>query len=130
MVVKISLGSSFRTLLELFDLVFVILYAFKVYDPFLNTRYTYIFSMLISYGKDIEKILATLEENTDPECVALMMEFLLLLVKLKLTAITPLYPACIKSAMTWVPVEQVGNLYYFLLLSPLAYVTPLSYGAR
>ncbi|KAG5317679.1 CIP2A protein, partial [Pseudoatta argentina] len=60
-----------------------------------------------NYGKDIENILATLEENTDPECVALMMEFLLLLVKLKLTAITPLYPTCIRSAMTWVPVEQV-----------------------
>ncbi|KYN00114.1 PREDICTED: protein CIP2A homolog [Cyphomyrmex costatus] len=60
-----------------------------------------------NYGKDIENILATLEENTDPECVALMMEFLLLLVKLKLTAIAPLYPACIKSAMMWVPVEQV-----------------------
>ncbi|XP_011872879.1 PREDICTED: uncharacterized protein LOC105564808 [Vollenhovia emeryi] len=60
-----------------------------------------------NYGKDIEEILATLEENTDPECVALMMEFLLSLVKLKLTALVPLYPACIKSAMTWVPVEQV-----------------------
>ncbi|XP_071564296.1 uncharacterized protein [Temnothorax nylanderi] len=60
-----------------------------------------------NYGKDIENILATLEENADPECVALMMEFLLSLVKLKLTALTPLYPACIKSAMTWVPVEQV-----------------------
>lgn len=70
------------------------------------------FSMLTSYGKDIENILATLEENTDPECVALIMEFLLSLVKLKLTALTPLYPACIKSAMTWVPVEQVRNIYY------------------
>lgn len=39
-----------------------------------------------------------------------MMEFLLSLVKLKLAALTPLYPACIKSAMTWVPVEQVRNL--------------------
>ncbi|XP_029668888.1 uncharacterized protein LOC115238883 [Formica exsecta] len=60
-----------------------------------------------NYGRDVENILATLEENTDPECIALMMEFLLSLVKLKLTALTPLYPACIKSAMTWVPVEQV-----------------------
>ncbi|KYQ57917.1 Protein CIP2A [Trachymyrmex zeteki] len=60
-----------------------------------------------NYDKDIKNILATLEESTDPECVALMMEFLSLLVKLKLTVITPLYPACIKSAMTWVPVEQV-----------------------
>ncbi|KMQ95178.1 protein cip2a [Lasius niger] len=60
-----------------------------------------------NYGKDVENILATLEENTDPECIALMMEFLLSLVKLKLAALTPLYPACIKSAMTWVPVEQV-----------------------
>lgn len=51
-----------------------------------------------------------MEENTDPECIALMMEFLLSLVKLKLAALTPLYPACIKSAMTWVPVEQVRNL--------------------
>lgn len=70
------------------------------------------FSVLTSYDKDIESILATLEENTDPECVALMMEFLLSLVKLKLTALIPLYPACIKSAMTWVPVEQVRNIYY------------------
>ncbi|XP_072765120.1 protein CIP2A homolog L [Anoplolepis gracilipes] len=60
-----------------------------------------------NYGRDVENILAILEENTDPECVALMMEFLLSLVKLKLAALTPLYPACIRSAMTWVPVEQV-----------------------
>ncbi|XP_025991978.2 uncharacterized protein LOC105203182 [Solenopsis invicta] len=60
-----------------------------------------------NYSKDIENLLATLEENADPECVALTMEFLLSLVKLKLSALTPLYPACIKSAMTWVPVEQV-----------------------
>lgn len=70
------------------------------------------FLTLISYSKDIENILVTLEENADPECVALMMEFLLSLVKLKLTALTPLYPVCIKSAMTWVPVEQVCNLYF------------------
>ncbi|XP_032683852.1 uncharacterized protein LOC116850095 isoform X1 [Odontomachus brunneus] len=60
-----------------------------------------------NYQKDVENILAILEEDTDPECVALMMEFLLSLVKLKLSALTPLYPICIKSAMTWVPVEQV-----------------------
>lgn len=66
-----------------------------------------IFFAVYSYGRDVENILATLEENTDPECIALMMEFLLSLVKLKLTALIPLYPACIKSAMTWVPVEQV-----------------------
>ncbi|KAL6439326.1 hypothetical protein ACFW04_003886 [Cataglyphis niger] len=60
-----------------------------------------------NYGRDVGNILATLEENTDPECIALMMEFLLSLVKLKLTALIPLYPTCIKSAMTWVPVEQV-----------------------
>lgn len=65
------------------------------------------FVVIYSYGSDVESILATLEENTDPECVALMMEFLLSLVKLKLNALTPLYPVCIKSAMTWVPVEQV-----------------------
>jgi len=64
----------------------------------------------ISYDKDVENILAILEENTDPECVALIMEFLLSLVKLKLAALTPLYSACIKSAITWVPVEQVCNL--------------------
>lgn len=72
------------------------------------------FSVSTSYGKDIENILATLEENTDPECVALIMEFLLSLMKLKLTILTPLYPACIKSAMSWVPVEQVCILYYRL----------------
>lgn len=69
-----------------------------------------IFFVSSSYQKDVENILATLEEDTDPECVALMMEFLLSLVKLKLTTLTPLYPACIKSAMTWVPVEQVCNI--------------------
>jgi len=78
-----------------------------------NAYYTFLVS--ISYGKDIENILTTLEENTDPECVALIMEFLLSLVKLKITALTPLYPACIRSAMTWVPVEQVCNSYYRLL---------------
>lgn len=65
------------------------------------------FAVVYSYGRDVGNILATLEENTDPECIALMMEFLLSLVKLKLTALIPLYPTCIKSAMTWVPVEQV-----------------------
>ncbi|EFN82611.1 uncharacterized protein LOC105185017 [Harpegnathos saltator] len=60
-----------------------------------------------NYQKDVDNTLATLEEETDPECVALIMEFLLSLVKLKLPALIPLYPACIKSAMTWVPVEQV-----------------------
>lgn len=71
----------------------------------------------ISYGNDVQNILATLEENTDPECVALMMEFLLSLVKLKVTALTPLYPACIKSAMTWVSVEQVCNFYYMYYMT-------------
>lgn len=70
----------------------------------------------ISYQKDVENVLATLEEDTDPECVALMMEFLLSLVKLKLSALTPLYPACIKSAMTWVPVEQVCNFDYYQIM--------------
>ncbi|GAB1866513.1 Protein KIAA1524-like protein [Camponotus japonicus] len=60
-----------------------------------------------NYDRDVKNILATLEENTDPECIAVMMEFLLSLVKLKLCVLTPLYPICIKSAMTWVPVEQV-----------------------
>lgn len=77
-----------------------------------------IFLVSSSYQKDVENILAILEDDTDPECVALMMEFLLSLVKLKLSALTPLYPICIKSAMTWVPVEQVCNFdnYYILLL--------------
>ncbi|EFN73679.1 Protein KIAA1524-like protein [Camponotus floridanus] len=60
-----------------------------------------------NYDRDVKNILATLEENTDPECIAVMMEFLLSLVKLKLCVLIPLYPICIKSAMTWVPVEQV-----------------------
>ncbi|XP_003702606.2 protein CIP2A [Megachile rotundata] len=60
------------------------------------------------YGKDVENVLATLEDNEpDPECVTLMMEFLSSLVKLKLSALVPLYPSCVKTAMTWVPVEQV-----------------------
>ncbi|XP_031829218.1 uncharacterized protein LOC116425514 isoform X2 [Nomia melanderi] len=59
------------------------------------------------YGRDVENVLATLEDNADPECVALMMEFLASLVKLKLSALIPLYPLCVKTAMTWVPVEQV-----------------------
>ncbi|XP_034189018.1 uncharacterized protein LOC117608268 [Osmia lignaria lignaria] len=59
------------------------------------------------YGKDVETVLATLEDNADPECVALMMEFLSSLVKLKLSALVPLYPLCVKTAMTWLPVEQV-----------------------
>lgn len=59
------------------------------------------------YGRGVENILATLEDNADPECVALMMEFLSFLVKLKLSALVSLYPLCVKTAMTWVPVEQV-----------------------
>lgn len=68
---------------------------------------TIFFVFVYSYDRDVKNILATLEENTDPECIAVMMEFLLSLVKLKLCVLTPLYPICIKSAMTWVPVEQV-----------------------
>ncbi|KAF7411843.1 hypothetical protein HZH66_000739 [Vespula vulgaris] len=60
-----------------------------------------------NYSKDVERLLATLESNSDPDCVALLMEFLLSLVKLKVIALIPLYPVCVKSAMTWVPVEQV-----------------------
>lgn len=59
------------------------------------------------YDRDVENVLATLEDNADPECVALMMEFLSSLVKLKLSALVSLYPLCVKTAMTWVPVEQV-----------------------
>nr|XP_033333504.1 uncharacterized protein LOC117224575 [Megalopta genalis] len=61
----------------------------------------------VHYGKDVENVLSILEDNADPECVALMMEFLASLVKLKLSALIPLYPLCVKTAMTWVPVEQV-----------------------
>ncbi|XP_043518292.1 uncharacterized protein LOC122533033 [Frieseomelitta varia] len=59
------------------------------------------------YGRDVENVLATLEDNADPECVALMMEFLSSLVKLKLSSLVSLYPLFVKTAMTWVPVEQV-----------------------
>ncbi|XP_043252181.1 protein CIP2A homolog [Colletes gigas] len=61
----------------------------------------------VSYGKDVEDVLVTLKDNADPECVALVMEFLSSLVKLKLHSLVPLYPLCVKTAMTWVPVEQV-----------------------
>ncbi|XP_053993168.1 uncharacterized protein LOC128884109 [Hylaeus volcanicus] len=60
-----------------------------------------------NYGRDVEHILVTLEDNADPECVAIIMEFLSSLVKLKLSTLIPLYPLCVKTAMTWVPVEQV-----------------------
>ncbi|XP_024941774.1 uncharacterized protein LOC107268725 isoform X2 [Cephus cinctus] len=60
-----------------------------------------------NYATDVQNILATLEDNSDPECVALMMEFLLSLVKLQLPALIPLYPVCIKAATAWVPMEQV-----------------------
>ncbi|XP_026666939.1 uncharacterized protein LOC108621991 [Ceratina calcarata] len=59
------------------------------------------------YGRDVENVLATLGDNADPECVTLLMEFLASLVKLKLSALVPLYPLCVKTAMMWVPVEQV-----------------------
>ncbi|CAK9795871.1 Protein CIP2A [Anthophora quadrimaculata] len=67
-------------------------------------------SVLLSYSyyrRDVENVLQTLEDNADPECVALMMEFLTSLIKLKLSALIPLYALCVKTAMTWVPVEQV-----------------------
>ena len=56
------------------------------------------------------KILETLENDCDPECVALMMEFLQSLVKLKIAVLVPLYPLCIKAATSYVPVEQVRLL--------------------
>ncbi|KOC58895.1 Protein CIP2A [Habropoda laboriosa] len=67
-------------------------------------------SVLLSYSyyhRDVQNVLQTLEDNADPECVALMMEFLSSLIKLKLSALVPLYALCVKTAMTWVPVEQV-----------------------
>ncbi|XP_051165330.1 protein CIP2A [Leptopilina boulardi] len=60
-----------------------------------------------NYAKDVTKILETLENDCDPECVALMMEFLQSLVKLKITNLVRLYPSCIKCATSYVPVEQV-----------------------
>ena len=89
---------------------------FSFYNIIIYKNIVHIFSLSTSYGKDVENILAFLEENTDPDCVALIMEFLHSLVKLKLAALTPLYPACIKSAVTWVPVEQVRNLLLLDLL--------------
>lgn len=78
-----------------------------LYQILFNLLLRFLCFLLISYGRDVENVLATLEDNADPECVALMMEFLSSLVKLKLSALIHLYPSCVKTAMTWVPVEQV-----------------------
>ncbi|XP_043472999.1 protein CIP2A homolog [Leptopilina heterotoma] len=59
------------------------------------------------YQRDVAAILATLENDCDPECVALMMDFLQSLVKLKITNLISLYPSCIKCATSYVPMEQV-----------------------
>ncbi|XP_043271949.1 uncharacterized protein [Venturia canescens] len=60
-----------------------------------------------TYTNDVEKILRTIESTSDPECVSLVMEFLLSLFSLKLTTLVSLYPVCVKVAMGWIPVEQV-----------------------
>lgn len=61
----------------------------------------------VSYANGIEKILETLKTISEPECVALIMEFLLSLVKLKFNTIAQLYPMCVRTAILWVPIEHV-----------------------
>lgn len=60
-----------------------------------------------NYGTDIEKILSTIDRDSEHECVALVMEFLLSLTSLKIPSLIPLYPMCVKIAMSWIPSELV-----------------------
>lgn len=62
-----------------------------------------------NYPQNIEKILQQLDGTEDPECVALIMEFLLSSVKLKNPALTPMYLQYVQIAMTWVPVDRVAS---------------------
>ncbi|XP_012256642.1 uncharacterized protein LOC105686413 [Athalia rosae] len=60
-----------------------------------------------NYIAGVQNILEALGSNSDPECVALMMEFLACLVRLQIPALVELYSHCVKAAMMWVPVERV-----------------------
>ncbi|XP_015512989.2 protein CIP2A homolog [Neodiprion lecontei] len=59
------------------------------------------------YAEGVENILLRLENNSDPECVALMMEFLVSIIRLQIPSLMPLYSKCVRTAMMWVPVERV-----------------------
>ncbi|KAK0171121.1 hypothetical protein PV328_008878 [Microctonus aethiopoides] len=68
-------------------------------------------SVLISYqnyADDVKNIIQELEEISDPECTALIMEFLLSLIKLEIPSLIPFYPTYIKVAMQQVTVNQVS----------------------
>ncbi|KAK0170801.1 hypothetical protein PV328_008599 [Microctonus aethiopoides] len=69
-------------------------------------------SVLISYqnyADDVNNIIQQLEETSDPECTALIMEFLLSLIRLKIPSLIRFYPTYIKVAMEQVNVTQVSS---------------------
>ncbi|KAK0178636.1 hypothetical protein PV327_007512 [Microctonus hyperodae] len=69
-------------------------------------------SVLISYqnyADDVMNIIQQLEKTSDPECTALIMEFLLSLVKLKIPSLIPFYPKYIKVAMQQVTNNQISS---------------------
>ena len=75
-----------------------------------------------NYPTNVEKILLSLDSESDSECVARVMEFLLSLVSMKLAKMVPLYPLCANVAMTWIPDEKVRKrpfyfCYYYLKTS-------------
>lgn len=90
--------------------VILLRHVVEFFDDVRQNEYTK--NVLISYKNYVncvKNILKELNNNTDPECTALVIEFLLLLVKLKLSGLYSLYQECIKIAMTWIPVDQVSS---------------------
>ncbi|XP_066586572.1 protein CIP2A homolog L [Prorops nasuta] len=59
-----------------------------------------------NYGKSVSKILIQFEDDCDPGYIALVFEFLIILVKLRLPSLINLYSSCIKFAMIKVSIEQ------------------------
>lgn len=62
-----------------------------------------------NYSFYVKNILNQLDIITNSQCAALVIEFFISLIKLKLTEFISLYKYSIKIAMKWIPDEQVSN---------------------
>ncbi|XP_012273596.1 protein CIP2A [Orussus abietinus] len=80
-----------------------------IVDFFEDARQNHHAALLMypNYATEVENVLDTVNSQSDHKCVSLVMEFLSLLVKLQISALLPLYSACIETAMIWIPIEQV-----------------------
>ncbi|KAF7989199.1 hypothetical protein HCN44_007729 [Aphidius gifuensis] len=62
-----------------------------------------------NYTNYVKNILNQLDIMTDSECAALVIDFFISLMKLKLTEFISLYKYSLKIAIKWIPVDRVSN---------------------